>query len=96
MFLAVVSLMPDGMIAVLVRDGFNRGFRRERLMLKWLVVVALVVLVTGLMQPGSAWQLRLGQLPGDVHFRFRGRAYHFPFTTTVLLSLVVWLILRSI
>ncbi len=65
-------------------------------MLKWLVVVALVVLVTGLMQPGAARRLRLGHLPGDLSFRFRGRAYHFPFTTTVLLSLIAWLILRSV
>ncbi|ATE61402.1 DUF2905 domain-containing protein [Thauera sinica] len=65
-------------------------------MLKWLLVVALLVLVTGLMQPGPAQRLRLGRLPGDVAFRFRGRAYHFPFTTTVLLSLIAWVILRSI
>ncbi len=65
-------------------------------MLKWLVVVALVVLVTGLLQPGVVQRLRLGRLPGDLAFRFRGREYHFPFTTTALLSLVAWFILRSV
>ena len=65
-------------------------------MLKWLVVIALVVLVAGLMQPEPGRRLRLGQLPGDLAFRFRGRAYHFPFTTTALLSFLAWLIVRSI
>ena len=65
-------------------------------MLKWMIVIMLVVVLTGLIQPGTARRLRLGHLPGDVGFRFRGRAYHFPFTTTVLLSLLAWLILRTI
>lgn len=65
-------------------------------MLKWLLVLVLIVLVTGLVQPGVAQRLRLGRLPGDLAFRFRGRAYHFPFATTVLLSLIAWLILRAI
>ena len=65
-------------------------------MLKWIVVIVLVVLVTGLMRPGIAHRLRLGRLPGDVYFKFRGRAYHFPFTTTLLLSLFAWLIFRAL
>lgn len=65
-------------------------------MLKWLLVVVLLVLVIGLLQPGVVRRLRLGRLPGDLAFRFRGREYHFPFTTTVMLSLVAWLILRAI
>ncbi len=65
-------------------------------MFKWLVVIVLVVVLTGLMQPGLGRRLRLGQLPGDVAFRFRGRAYHFPFTTTVLLSLLAWALLRAL
>lgn len=65
-------------------------------MLKWIVVIVLVVLITGLMRPGLAQRLRLGQLPGDFSFRIRGRAYHFPFTTTVLLSTLAWLLLRAL
>jgi hypothetical protein len=64
--------------------------------LKWLVVIVLLVLVTGLFQPRNGGRWRLGRLPGDFAFRFRGRAYHFPFATTVLLSLAAWLILRTI
>jgi hypothetical protein len=65
-------------------------------MLKWVLVVVLLVLVTGLLRPDTAKRLRLGRLPGDLAFRFRGQPYHFPFTTTVLISLVAWLILRSL
>lgn len=64
-------------------------------MLKWFVVVALIVLVTGLMSPGVAQRLRLGRLPGDLRFKVRGRELHFPFTTTILLSLVAWALIRA-
>lgn len=64
-------------------------------MLKWLFVIVVIVLVTGMFRSTLARHLRLGQLPGDLHFRFRGRPYHFPFTTTVLLSGVAMLILWS-
>ncbi|ANQ83578.1 DUF2905 domain-containing protein [Azoarcus olearius] len=65
-------------------------------MLKWFVVVVIVVLVSGLIQPGLARRLRLGYLPGDVAIRVRGRSYRFPFATTLLLSLLAWLLLRAL
>lgn len=63
-------------------------------MFKWLLVVALIVLVTGLMSPGVAQRLRFGRLPGDLRFKVRGREFHFPFTTTILLSLAAWALIR--
>ncbi len=63
-------------------------------MLKWVVVIVLLVLVTGLFRERLARTVRLGRLPGDLSFTFRGRAYHFPFTSTVLLSLLAWLALQ--
>jgi hypothetical protein len=61
--------------------------------LKWVVtlVIALVVLTAV-----SPWLARygLGRLPGDVTVRFRGRYYYLPFTTTLVLSLVLTLIMR--
>ncbi len=65
-------------------------------MLKWLLAVFLAVFVLGLLQPRLARLLRLGHLPGDVRFRFRGREYGFPFASTLLLSLAVALIARLI
>lgn len=63
-------------------------------MLKWALALILVVLLLGLLQPGLAARLRLGRLPGDLHFRFRGREYRFPFTSTLLLSLLAALLFR--
>ncbi|HRD32952.1 MAG TPA: DUF2905 family protein [Rhodocyclaceae bacterium] len=65
-------------------------------MLKWVLVVVTLVLVTGLYRDALSRHLGFGRLPGDLNVRFRGRAYRFPFATTVLLSLLAWLILRAI
>jgi hypothetical protein len=63
-------------------------------MLKWLIAVFAAVFIIGLLQPRFAKLLRLGHLPGDVRFRYRGREYGFPFASTLLLSLLVALIIR--
>jgi hypothetical protein len=57
------------------------------------LVVALAVLTAV-----SPWLARygLGRLPGDITVRFRGRSYYLPFTTTVLLSLVLTLLARIV
>jgi hypothetical protein len=64
-------------------------------MLKWVLtlVVALVVL-TAL----APWLARygLGRLPGDVTVRYKGKLYYLPFTSTLLLSLVLTLLTRLI
>jgi hypothetical protein len=62
--------------------------------MKWTLTLLLVVLLLGLLRPGLAARLRLGRLPGDVHFRLRGRDYLFPFASTLLLSLLVTLLFR--
>lgn len=63
-------------------------------MLKWIVVIALLVVVTGLSRPAITRHLRMGRLPGDITLRRNGRHYHFPFISTLLLSLLAWLLLR--
>lgn len=62
--------------------------------MKWALALCLVVLVLGLLQPGLVSRLRLGRLPGDVRFRLRGREYSFPFTSTLLLSMLAMLLFR--
>ncbi len=49
-----------------------------------LVVLLALVLLNGL----APWLRRwgLGRLPGDLRFRFLGREWWLPFTTTLLLS----------
>ncbi|MEY2633014.1 MAG: hypothetical protein RIR00_1668 [Pseudomonadota bacterium] len=63
-------------------------------MLKLLLTLAVAVLLLGLLTPRLRRVLRLGQLPGDVTWRWRGQEYYFPFTTTLLLSLLLSLIAR--
>lgn len=63
-------------------------------MLKWMVVIVLLVVVTGLWRPATIRQLRMGRLPGDITVRRNGHHYHFPFTSTLLLSFLAWLLLR--
>lgn len=65
-------------------------------MMKWLLTLILAVFVLGLALPHVMERLGLGRLPGDVVLRFRGRLYHLPFASTVLLSLLLTLLIRLI
>jgi len=66
------------------------------MLLKWLISVLIVVALMGGLQPLLNRYLRLGRLPGDVSFQHRGRTWQLPFTSTILLSLLAWFILRLI
>jgi hypothetical protein len=61
---------------------------------KWLLSVVLIVILAGLLAPQLPRRWRPGRLPGDVSWRWRGRGYSFPFASTLLLSLLVYLLLR--
>lgn len=65
-------------------------------MLKWVLTLVVAIFVLGIMAPHVARFIRLGQLPGDLALRFRGRTYHFPVATTLLLSLALWLVSRLV
>lgn len=56
---------------------------------KWIFTLAVAVAILGLFSPWLPHYLRLGRLPGDFAFRYRGRNYRFPFASTLLLSLIV-------
>ncbi|MFT3666815.1 DUF2905 domain-containing protein [Piscinibacter sp.] len=55
--------------------------------MRWLIVFLLAFLV---FQGLSEWlrKIGLGRLPGDFSFRFRGRDWHLPIASSLLLSLV--------
>lgn len=62
-------------------------------MLKWVLALVIALIVLTALSP---WLSRygLGRLPGDMTVRYKGRLYYLPFTSTVLLSLILTLILR--
>ena len=62
-------------------------------MLKWLVTLAVALVVLTALSPWLA-RFGLGRLPGDVRVRMKGRDYFLPFTTTILLSLALTAIAR--
>jgi DUF2905 family protein len=62
-------------------------------MLKWLLTVALALVVLTAFSPWLA-KHGLGRLPGDVVVRYKGRVYYLPFTTTIVLSLALTLLTR--
>ena len=64
-------------------------------MLKWLVSLIVALILLNLCAP-LLRRLGLGRLPGDIVWRYRGREYFLPITTTVLLSLALTLLVRLI
>lgn len=55
-------------------------------MVKWLVTVIVALLILGLLTPGLN-RLGLGRLPGDVRIKRKRGVFYFPFTSVILLSL---------
>ncbi len=55
--------------------------------MRWLIVFLLAFLV---FQGLAGWlrHIGLGRLPGDFSFRWRGREYHLPIASSLLLSLI--------
>jgi hypothetical protein len=60
-------------------------------MMKWLVTLVLALLVLGLLTP---WlnRLGLGRLPGDVRIKRARGVFYFPFTSVILMSLLLSLL----
>ena len=57
-------------------------------MVKWLVTVFLVLVVFAVV----AQRFRAWRLPGDFSVPVRGRIYYIPLASTLVFSLLVWLI----
>ncbi|HEX9192503.1 MAG TPA: DUF2905 domain-containing protein [Burkholderiales bacterium] len=62
-------------------------------MLKWVFTLVIALIVLTALAPWLA-KAGLGRLPGDVTVRYKGRIYYLPFTSTVLLSLLLTLLAR--
>jgi hypothetical protein len=63
--------------------------------MRWLLTMFIALAVLTALQP---WLRRLGigRLPGDLNFRIGGREYSFPFASTVLMTVLMFLIGRLI
>ncbi|MCX7210070.1 MAG: DUF2905 domain-containing protein [Burkholderiales bacterium] len=64
-------------------------------MFRWLFIIFLVLIVFSSALPWLE-KLGIGRLPGDVRFRLFGREIFLPFASTVMISVVVFLIGRFI
>ena len=61
-------------------------------MQRFLIVGGTIAVLLGLAWPWLA-KLGLGRLPGDLHIQREGFSFHFPLTTSLIVSLAVTLIL---
>lgn len=61
-------------------------------MLKWMLTIVIALIILGVFAPHLRQWFHFGQLPGDIAFRWRGRAYSFPFTSTLILSALLALL----
>ena len=60
-------------------------------MVKWLATLVLALVILGLLTP---WlnRLGLGRLPGDLQIKRKRGAFYFPFTSVILMSLLLSLL----
>ena len=56
-------------------------------MIRWLIVTLLALILFSGLQPWLQ-KLGLGKLPGDLNFRFFGRQWSLPITSTLILSMI--------
>lgn len=64
-------------------------------MFRWLLTIFIALVIFSSLLPWLE-KLGIGRLPGDVRFRLFGLQIFLPFASTVLLSLIVFLIARFI
>lgn len=61
-------------------------------MLKWVLTLVVAIFVLGMLAPHVGRFIRLGQLPGDLRFRWRGQTYFLPFASVMLTSFLLLLV----
>jgi hypothetical protein len=64
-------------------------------MFRWLFIIFLVLIVFSSALPWLE-KLGIGRMPGDVRFRLFGREIFLPFASTILISVVAFLLGRFI
>lgn len=61
-------------------------------MAKWLITLGIICIALGVLWPLLA-KIGLGRLPGDFSWRKGNSQFHFPLTSSILLSLLLTLLL---
>jgi hypothetical protein len=64
-------------------------------MFRWLLTIFLALVIFSSLLPWLE-KLGVGRLPGDLRFSIFGKTFFLPFASTILLSLVIFLIARFI
>jgi hypothetical protein len=62
-------------------------------MIRWMLVIFIAVIVFSSALPWLE-KLGLGRLPGDLRFTLFGKNFSLPFASTILLSTVLFLLVR--
>ena len=62
-------------------------------MIRWFLAIFVGLIVLSAALPWLE-KLGLGRLPGDIRFRLFGKQFFLPFASTVLLSLLLFIVLR--
>jgi hypothetical protein len=65
----------------------------EAPLIRWMIVIFVALIFISWISP-FLQKLGLGKLPGDFRFRAFGREWFLPFTTTILVSYTVALIVQ--
>ena len=65
----------------------------EKRLIRWIVIIFLSVIVFSTLLPWLE-KLGIGRLPGDLRFRLFGRIFSLPFASTILISVVVFLLAK--
>lgn len=64
-------------------------------MFRWLLTIFLALVVFSAMLPWLE-KLGVGRLPGDLRFSMFGKTFFLPFASTIVASLVIFLVARFI
>ena len=64
-------------------------------MIRWFLAIFVGLIVLSAALPWLE-KIGLGRLPGDLRFRLFGKNFFLPFASTVLLSLLLFIVLRLI
>lgn len=62
-------------------------------MIRWVLTIFIALIVFSALLPWLE-KLGIGRLPGDFRFRLFGRAFMFPFASTILISTIGLLVAR--